>query len=128
MLLGPEVKVVKQRGLRLDDAYVKLIDGEPYLLNAEIPAYKYASRKDYDPKRSRKLLLHKKELVRIQTKLKGGSGLTIAPISCYNKGDLIKLEIAIARGRKDVEKRKQERRKAIERQLEREVKGDVGYR
>src|SRR5438128_1178425 len=87
MLTGAEVKSVKNGGLRLDESYVKIIDGSPYLLHAEIPRYQFSSDKNYDPKRSRKLLLHKKELLRILTKIKAGR-LTLAPINCYNKGAL----------------------------------------
>jgi SsrA-binding protein len=95
---------------------------EAYLINAEIPIYKFArTNETYDSKRSRKLLLHKKELLKIKIKM-ASSGLTLAPVSCYNKGPLIKLEIALVKGRKDIEKRKLEKKRDIKIQEEREAK------
>ncbi len=125
VLSGPEVKVIRAGGLRLEGAYVRLIGDEAYLVNAELPRYRFAKQDDYDPKHSRKLLLHKKEIIRIQTKLHGSGGLTLVPVSCYNKGDLLKLEIALVRGRRDVEKRKLEKKKEIERQAQRELKQNI---
>lgn len=122
VLSGAEVKSVRSGGLRLDDAFVKIVQNEPFLLNAEIPAYRFADRENYDPKRSRKLLLHKKELLRIQTKMKGGGGLTVVPTACYNKGALLKVEIALAKGRKERGKRKYEKQKTIKRSQQREAK------
>jgi len=122
VLTGGEVKSIKEGRLRLDDSYVKFLDDGPYLVNAEIPPYRFASSQDYDPKRSRKLLLNKKEIIRLKTKLKSASGLTVVPVSCYNKGKLLKLEIALARGRKEIEKRKLEKKREIEREGEKEVK------
>ena len=121
VLSGAEVKSVKNGGLRLDESYVKIIDGAPYLIHAEIPRYQFSSEKNYDPKRNRKLLLHKKELMRILTKIKAGR-LTLAPMNCYNKGSLIKLKIALARGRRELEKRKLEKGRDIKRNEKREIK------
>jgi len=122
VLTGGEVKSIKEGRLKLEDSYVKFLDDGAYLVNAEIPSYRFASSQDYDPKRSRKLLLNKKEMTRLKTKLKSASGLTVVPVSCYNKGKLLKLEIALARGRKEIEKRKLEKKKEIEREGEKEVK------
>lgn len=122
VLYGGEVKAIRDGGLRLDDAYIKIVDNEPMLINAEIPAYRFGQTEGYDPKRSRRLLLHKKELVRIRTKMKGGGGLTLVPVSCYNKGDILKLEIALVRGRREVEKRKYEKQKSIKEDQQKEAK------
>lgn len=122
ILFGGEVKAIRGGGLKLDDAYIKIVDGEPMLINAEIPAYLFGKIEGYDPKRSRRLLLHKKELLRITTKIRGGGGLTMVPVSCYNKGDILKLEIALVRGRREVEKRKYEKQKTIKRQQQKEAK------
>lgn len=121
-LTGGEVKSVRAGGLRLDDSYVRFLEGEPYLINAEIVPYRFAKNNSVDSKRNRKLLLHNKEIVRIQTKLRGSGGLTVVPVSCYNRGDLIKLEIALAKGRKEVGKRKYEKEKDIKRDQQRETK------
>jgi len=121
-LIGSEVKSIRLGRLKLDDSFVRIMeDGNAYLINAEIPIYQFARNQNYDPKRRRKLLLHKKELIRLRTKIHS-AGLTLAPKSCYNKGPLIKLEIALVRGRKDIEKRKLERERDIKRNEKREAK------
>ena len=120
-LYGSEVKSIRKGGLKLDDSYVKIMDKGAFLINAQIPIYEYAKIEGYDPKRSRKLLLHKKELLRLRIKMANG-GLTIAAKSCYNKGPLIKLEIALVKGRKELEKRKLEKNRDIKRNEKREVK------
>ncbi len=122
ILSGGEVKSVRAGRLKLEDAYVKILGSEAYLINAQIPLYEYARTPGYDSKRSRKLLLHKKELLRIRTKIASGPSLTLAPVSCYNKGSLIKVEIALVKGRKEVEKRRLEKTRDIEREQKREVK------
>ncbi len=122
VLSGAEVKSIRNGGLRLDDAYVKIVAGQPQLINAEISPYQFAKNDSYDPRRTRRLLLHKKELVRLQTKGRGSGGLTIVPVACYNKGKILKLEIALVRGRLDIDKRKYDKKKKLERAAQREVK------
>jgi len=97
------------------------MDGGIFLINADIPIYKFARSDTYESKRSRKLLLHKKELLKLKIKMASG-GLTLAPVSCYNKGPHIKLEIALEKGRKDIEKRKVEKQRDIKIREEREMK------
>lgn len=120
-LTGAEVKSVKAGKMSLSESFAKIIDGEAWLLNAYINPYPFADNRDYDPQRSRKLLLHKNELLKLtqQTKEKG---LTIVPVSCYTKGRQIKLEIALARGKKKHDKREAKKRKAIEREIEQALK------
>lgn len=122
VLTGAEVKSVREEKMNLDNAHVKLLQGELVLVNADIYPYQFAPRATQEPKRTRKLLIRKDEIIRLQTKLHGASGLTIAPVSCYNKGALIKIEIALVRGRKDIEKRKLEKKRKIEQRDNREVK------
>lgn len=121
VLTGAEVKSIRSGGLRIDDAFVRIMGSEVYLINADIPIYKFARNDTYESKRSRKLLLHKKELLKLKVKMASG-GLTLAPVSCYNKGPLIKLEIALVKGRKDIEKRKIEKKRDIKIREEREMK------
>ena len=121
VLSGAEVKSIRSGGLRIDDAFVRILGSELYLINAEIPIYKFARSDTYETKRNRKLLLHKKELLKLKVKMASG-GLTLAPVSCYNKGPLIKLEIALVKGRKDIEKRKIEKKRDIKIREEREAK------
>jgi len=121
VLTGGEVKSVRQGGIRLEDSYVKVLSDGPYLVNAQIFPYRFSQNQNFDEKRSRKILLNKKEIIKIQSKVKSGR-LTIVPKLCYNKGNLIKLEIVLARGRKDVEKRKLEKKRKIEKEKEKELK------
>jgi SsrA-binding protein len=120
-LSGAEVKSVKAGKMSLAESFVKIIDGEAWLVNAYINPYPYADNRDYDPKRSRKLLLHKNELLKLtqQTKEKG---LTIVPVSCYTKGRKIKLEITLGRGKKKADRREAKRKKAIEKEVEQALK------
>jgi len=121
VLTGAEVKSIRSGRLRIDDAFVRIIGSEAYLINAEIPIYEFARNSAYESKRSRKLLLHKRELLKLKVKMASG-GLTLAPVSCYNKGPHIKLEIALVKGRKDIEKRKLEKKRDIKIREEREMK------
>jgi SsrA-binding protein len=121
-LTGAEVKSARAGRIRLDDAFVKILSSGAYLMNAEIPIYQYARPVGYDSRRSRRLLLHKQELIRLKTKLNSGRGLTIVPVSCYNKGRLIKLQIALAKGKREIEKKKLEKKRDIKREEEKEIK------
>lgn len=121
-LTGGETKVVKAGGIKLEGSFVKITDSGAQLMNAQIPIYQYAKNENYDPKRIRKLLLNRQELERLRGKIASSPSLTIVPVSCYNKGALIKLEIALAKGRKDIEKRKIEKKKEIEKSQKREAK------
>ncbi len=122
VLTGAEVKSVKTGAIYLESAYVKIIGQEVFLINADIPVYHHAPPKDYDPRRTRKLLLHRKEILRLQVKIAGSGNLTIAPLACYTKGSLVKLEVALARGRKDIEKRKLVKKRDVVLQQKREAK------
>lgn len=127
VLTGGEVKSIRLRRINLDDSFIRIMeDGNAYLINADIPIYEFSRSQNYNPKRTRKLLLHKKELIRLKTKIHG-SGLTLAPKSCYNKGSLIKLEIALVKGRKNIEKRKLEKQKDIKIREEREIKEFIKF-
>jgi len=120
-LLGAEVKSIKGGRMSLEGSFVKIVGSEIYLINAQIFPYPYARPEGYDPKRSRKLLLHKKEIISLKTKL-AGERLTLVPLECYNSHGLIKLKIGLARGKKEYEKREKLRRRDIEREVERELK------
>ena len=122
VLTGAEVKSVRQGGIRLDGSFIAFLENGPYLIGADISKYRFAENENYDPKRSRKILLTKKEILKIKGKLTSGRGLTVVPMSCYNKGALLKLEVAIVRGRKDLQKRKYDKQKTIARNQKREAK------
>lgn len=116
VLTGPEVKSMKNGHLKLEGAFVRIKDNEAWLYNAHIHPYPFARKQEYDPTRPRKLLLHKKELLKLQQRLSQKS-LTIVPISCYTKRNKIKLEIGLARGKKKYEKRETIKRRDIEREI-----------
>lgn len=122
VLTGGEVKSLKNNRGKLEGAFVKLRPDGAYLINAEIAAYAPAQVQNYDPTRSRKLLLHTRELIRLQTKLSERSGLTIIPISWYNKGNRIKLEIALVKGKRTWEKKSVEKNRDEARRIEKEAK------
>jgi SsrA-binding protein len=120
-LLGAEVKSIKGGRMTLEGAFVKVIDSELYLVNAQIFPYAYARPEGYDQKRSRKLLLHKKEVSELLAKHQGDR-LTIIPLECYTTKSYIKLKIALAKGRKEYEKRDKLKKRDTDRDIERIMK------
>lgn len=123
-LLGSEVKSLRMGNAKLDGSYVKVIGAELLLVGAQIFPYIYARPEGFDPARTRKLLLHKKEIVSLKSRLDGAS-LTLVPLSWYTKGSLVKLEIGLARGKKQYEKREAKKREDMKRELETEFRGKV---
>jgi SsrA-binding protein len=104
-LTGAEVKSVRAGRLNLAGSRVVITRGEAYLLGAQIAAFPQAGlQPGYDPQRTRKLLLHQREIRRLVGKLEE-AGLTVVPLSTYTKGPHLKVEIAVARGKKEYEKR-----------------------
>ena len=118
-LLGHEVKSLRQKHGSLDGAYVIVRGGEPFLVNAYIPPYQPKNTpQNYDERRARKLLLTKKEIAELAV-AESKKGLTIVPLSVYSKGRKIKVEIAIARGKKKFDKRETLKRRDAEREMRR---------
>lgn len=121
-LLGTEVKSIRGGQGKLEGAYVIIRGKEAFLVGASIPAFqKKNAGASYDPERPRKLLLTKKELVELEQKSEK-QGLTIVPIKLYNKGSRIKLEIAIARGKKKHDKRQSIKERDTMRDVARELR------
>lgn len=120
-LLGPEVKSLREGKAILDEAFVKIIDGQAVLINFHIHPYQDSIKK-FAPDRPRKLLLHKKEIMSLAGKI-NTTGLTIVPVAVYNKGNIFKVEIAIARGKKKWDKREDMKKKTEERDAEIEIRG-----
>lgn len=120
-LLGAEVKAVREGHVDLTGSFVKIIGREAHLINANIFPYKYARPETYDERRTRKLLLHKKEIIALKSKMEG-SRLTVVPVSMYTKHGLIKMELALAKSKKQFEKRESIKKKDINRQIEEELK------
>ena len=120
-LLGPEVKSVREGQVSLQEAFIHFRDGSAYLVNAHIHPYQHSSIK-LEPTRSRRLLLHKKELLSLEGKV-ASEGLTVVPVALYNKGNLFKLEIALAKGKKKWDKRREVAKKSQERENEIALRG-----
>jgi SsrA-binding protein len=117
-LTGVEVKAIRNGRANISSAYAKIINGEIYLVNANIQA---KGVKDYDPLRTRKLLLNKAEIISIQTKIKQKK-LTLVPTKLYTRGRLIKIEIALAKTKRKFEKKEAIKKKDIEREIAKELK------
>jgi SsrA-binding protein len=119
VLVGSEVKSLRQGRASLADSYAAVKDGELWLVNAHIPEFKQANRQNHEPRRPRKLLLNKREIHR----LSGGvqrEGLTIVPLKLYfNERGRAKAEIALARGKKQHDKRETEKQRSWQREKSR---------
>ncbi|MEK9171747.1 MAG: SsrA-binding protein SmpB [Patescibacteria group bacterium] len=118
-LLGMEVKSVRAGKMNLRGAFVGIRGNEAFLIGADIPAYQPKNApKEYDSLRAKKLLLTKNELEELRV-AEGTKGLTIVPLSVYNKGRFLKLDIAVARGKKKFDKRQAIKKRDVERDLKR---------
>jgi SsrA-binding protein len=121
-LEGHEVKSLRGKLGKLEGAHVVVRDGEAYIVGMQIPAYQPKNLKgDYDPERSRKLLLTKKELAELAG-MEGQKGLTILPLRVYNKGRNLKVALGAARGRKKYDKRAVLKERDSKREIDRTLK------
>jgi len=116
-LTGGEVKSIKAGQMSLAGSFVKFNQGEAWLGNAYINPYPPEVDPNYDPRRARKLLLHQKELFVLQQQFKEKK-LTIVPVECYNKAGKIKLKIALARGKKQYEKKEAMKKREASRNIQ----------
>ncbi len=124
-LEGPEVKSLRNKGnVSFKDSFVRIENGEAWLHNLYIAPYRFATLKPPDPLRKRKLLLHKREIMRLLGKSQE-KGYTIIPTKLYWKDNLVKVEIALAKGKKLHDRRQELKEKAMRRELEREFKGRI---
>ena len=121
-LLGPEVKSLRAGGANLADAYATVRRGEVFLVNAHISPYTQAGRENPDPRRERKLLLHKREIARLRAQI-AERGRTLVPLSLYFKEGRVKVELALARGKRRHDRRETIRRREQDREVERELRG-----
>lgn len=125
-LLGAEVKAVKLGHADITGSHVRISGSEAYLIGSKIYPYKYARPESYDENRTRKLLLHKKELMALKSKM-DGQNLTIVPLNLYTKGGFIKLELALAKGKKQYEKRAAIKKREQQRQEQATGLEEFGY-
>ena len=121
-LTGDEVKSLRQGNVSLVDSYATLHDGEAILLNCYIAPYSHAYDKQGEPRRSRKLLLHRKQINRLVGDV-SRKGITLIPLKLYfAKGGYIKVEIGLAKHKKKIDKKRELREKDIKREAAREIK------
>ncbi len=120
-LYGPEIKSIKSGKVNLSDGYVVIKNGEALLLNVHVSPYEKAARENKDPLRTRVLLLHKNEIMRLYGKTKE-KNLTIIPLKIYLKSGRAKVEIALVKGKKIYDKRASIKEKEQKREVERIIK------
>jgi SsrA-binding protein len=123
VLMGTEVKAAKIGKIQLKEAYAEVSDGEAWLLNAHISEYSHGNIMNHPPVRKRKLLLHKSEINRLLSETRE-KGLTLIPTKLYLKAGRIKIEIAVAKGKKFHDKREAERA----REMQAEARAEMGRR
>ena len=120
-LLGSEVKALRDGHADITGSYVRITGSEAYLINGKIFPYKFSRLEGYREDRSRKLLLHKREIIALKSRMDQGR-FTIVPLSIYLKDDNFKVEIALVESKNKREKRRDKRRDVLDRNQERELK------
>ena len=122
-LKGSEIKSLRQNGASLRDSYVIIKNGEAFILNMHIAPYENGNNFNHEPNRTRKLLLHKKEIIKMEKKAKE-KVLTIVPTKIYIKKGKVKVEIALAKGKKLYDKRETIKKRDTERMMAKAKKGN----
>ncbi|MFH2039112.1 MAG: SsrA-binding protein SmpB [Chloroflexota bacterium] len=120
-LQGSEIKSIRAGQISLAEAYIKVDGKNAWLVEAHVAPYEQANRNNHDPKRPRRLLLHKKEIKKLWDAIRQ-KGVTIIPTRVYLKGGRAKLEIAIARGKKLYDKRATIAKRETDREIERQIR------
>ncbi|MDQ3811446.1 MAG: SsrA-binding protein SmpB [Chloroflexota bacterium] len=126
-LVGTEVKSIRNGNVNLRDAYARPQDGEIWLWNAHIAPFDQGNRWNHEPRRPRRLLLHTREIGRLTSKSQE-SGFTLVPLRVYDRRGKLKLELALARGKKQYDKRSAIAERETKREIERAVKEAYGRR
>ncbi|MBX3245158.1 MAG: SsrA-binding protein SmpB [Acidobacteria bacterium] len=121
VLLGTEVKSIMAGRIQLKDSYVTVREGEVWLTNAHISPYSHGNKQNHEPLRTRKLLLHKKEIEKLERETTQ-KGMTLVVTAIYWKNGRIKFEIGVAKGKKLYDKRETEMRKTIEKETRQQLK------
>lgn len=121
-LTGSEVKSIRGGRSDMGEAYVRILNGEAYLVNANIPRYEQTSQRAYDATRSRKLLIHKAQINSLIGKT-SGKGATLVPVSIYEKGNRFKIDIGLAKSKKEFDKRRVLKERDHMRRIEQELRG-----
>ena len=119
-LFGHEVKSIRLGKADLSGSFVRIVGSEAYLVNAKVFSYQPGQVDGYDDRRTRKLLLHKNEIIALKSKTEGAN-LSLVPVSLYLKHGFVKLEVALGKGKKKYEKRESVKKKDLQRDLERDL-------
>jgi SsrA-binding protein len=123
-LVGTEIKSLREGGANLREGYVRFGGGEAYLVNVHISPYIRGQSSNHESKRERKLLLHRAEIIRLEITLKQ-KGLTLVPLRLYWKGNRVKLEIGLAKGKRQYDKRETIAARDARREMDRAVRTRV---
>ena len=121
VLVGTEVKAIREHRVNFKDCFARIVHGEVWLEGCNISPYSHGNIQNHDPLRSRKLLLSRREINKLIGETTKG-GLTIIPLQMYFRNGKVKVEIALAKGKRLYDKREKARRKAVEREIESEMK------
>jgi SsrA-binding protein len=121
VLQGTEVKALREGGVQIKDGYASFRDGELWLHNVHIAPYAPASRENHEPERPRKLLVHRREIERLEARVKE-RGLTLVPTRIYFKGSRAKVEVALARGKDQFDKRQSIKERESKRDMQRALR------
>ena len=120
-LKGSEVKSIREGSVSLKQSYIVTRKGEAWIKALHIPSYSHTGYDGHDPLRNRKLLLHKREILKIDAKL-AEKGLTAVPTKVYFKGGLVKFELGLAKGKKLYDKRASKKKRDVERDIQKALK------
>lgn len=121
VLLGTEVKSLREHRANLKDSFARVVGAEVWLENCHIAPYRHGNRDNHEPRRRRKLLLHRREIHKLVGKVKE-KGLTLVPLALYFKDGKAKVRLAVAKGKKTYDKRETKRKKIIDREIQAELK------
>ncbi len=122
VLSGNEVKSLRSGRGSLVDAFVQVRDGEAFLVNASIPGYNFADNREYDSKKTRKLLMHKSEIYSLEQK-KQNKGVSLVPLEIYLKKGKFKVRVGVGKGRKQYQKKELLKQRDLDREVLREMRG-----
>lgn len=121
VLTGTEIKSIRMRAVNLKDSFARIQDGEVFLYNVHISPYTHGNRFNHEPTRTRKLLLNRKEISKLIGKTKE-KGYSLVPLKLYFSGDWVKVELGLAKGKKEFDKRESIKEKDIKRQIDRAIR------
>ncbi len=121
-LRGTEVKSIRDGHIRIDEAYAHIENNQAEVLQMTIQPYSHGNVHNHSPTRARRLLLHKKEILRLQSKI-GEKGLTLVPLKAYLKDGKVKIELALCKGKDTVDKRETLKKKAVDMDVRRALRG-----